>query len=66
MKCRCCGQPMRRFAQGCHPKRINGEIRFTDVMVLVDCQNPGCRMYQQTVNADAYEALDLKKYGVES
>lgn len=66
MKCRCCDQPMRRLSQGCHPKRVNGVIVFTDVMVLVDCQNPACKMYQQTINLENYPTLDLSKYGVES
>ncbi len=66
MICRVCGKPMRRFAQGCTPTRINGEIVFTDVMVMVDCQNKACTMYMHTVNVDTYDTLDLSKYGVKS
>lgn len=62
MKCRCCGKPMRRFAQGCKPARVNGEIVFTEVMALVDCQNTDCNLWMQTFSLDSYEALDLAPY----
>jgi len=60
--CRCCGQPMHNYEQGCKPARINGEIVFTSSYTIVECHNKSCGMWMQTFVWGEYHTHDLAAY----